>query len=123
MISLGDTFHWQSGMSAYPHFYIVMAEDTSDGQVLVVNATTKRNTSDLSCILNPADHNYIKHDSVINYADARELDKNSLDTWINNPNDPDIKPDNPVSANVLSRILAGARTTNALKRRFKQKYL
>ncbi len=123
MISLGDTFHWQAGMSACSHLYIVIAEDASDGQVLVVNVTTKTNTSDLSCILSPTDHTFIIRPSIISYVDARELDKNKLETWINNINDIDFKPDIPVSQNVLDRIIKGAETTDALKRGFQEKYL
>lgn len=48
------------------HLWIVVAI-TLDPEAVIFNVTTRRADSDLTCILQPSDHPFIKHESVIAY--------------------------------------------------------
>lgn len=43
-----------------------------------VNVTTRRSQSDATVILRPADHTFIKRESVVYYSDAQLLDLNKV---------------------------------------------
>jgi hypothetical protein len=72
MISLGDAFWWRPRGSGQPsHLYFVITRPRGpDQEVLLVNMSTKRKGSDLSCILKPGDHPEIEHESIIEYGKA-----------------------------------------------------
>lgn len=54
------------------HLWVIITEPFgSPEQVIIVNLTTKRSHSDTTVILSPGDHSFIKHETVINYNDAR----------------------------------------------------
>jgi hypothetical protein len=46
----------------------------AEANAVCVSVTTKRQYSDPTVVLSVGDHPFIKHESVINYADARILD-------------------------------------------------
>jgi hypothetical protein len=78
-INVGDAFLLENPPNP-PHLYIAIAQ-TSTTKYLFVNVTSRRDKSDLSCILQPNTldmPSYIKKESVINYLDAREIDSNQL---------------------------------------------
>ena len=61
------------------HLRVVIAElPGSPTQVLVVYLTTKKENSDTTVVLKSGDHNFIKHDTVVSYADSRIFDKDDL---------------------------------------------
>lgn len=47
-------------------------------RAVTVNITTKRQGSDLTVTLKSGDHDFIKHDTVVNYSDARTFAKTDL---------------------------------------------
>jgi hypothetical protein len=61
------------------HLWIVItAASTWSEDVIIVNLTTKRQNSDTTVILKLGDHSFIKHDTVVSYADARKVAKSSI---------------------------------------------
>jgi len=109
MITTGFTF--LSPTPEYPdtyHLYIIIS--IVDTKALFVNVTTKRVNSDASCVLQVGDHDFITRESVINYGDARiaEIDKlkDAIEKQI-------IKPNKPVTDNLLNKIVKGARNSKA----------
>lgn len=66
----GETFHAQSPSSTRPHLYVAITDPDSEGNIVLVNLTSQSQLKDQSCILNVGDHPFIKHETVINYADA-----------------------------------------------------
>jgi hypothetical protein len=53
------------------HLWIVLTEpEGHPPQVAIVNLTTRRAGSDDTCVLQPGDHEFVKAESVIHYADA-----------------------------------------------------
>jgi hypothetical protein len=73
-LQCGDTFLLPRSSAETEHLWIVLTEvDASTRKAVCVNVTTRRHHSDLTLILNSGDHPFIKHESVINYQDAREM--------------------------------------------------
>jgi len=94
------------------HLFVVIAP-TRD---LCVNVTSKRNNSDTSCILQQGDHPFIRHDSVINYKKAREVDPAVVQNQISRGN---CQQYQHVSSTVLNRIQQGGLTSTRLKNKYK----
>ncbi len=110
-------FAFLSPTPEYPdtfHLYIIIS--IVDTKALIVNVTTKKASSDVSCVLQVGDHDFITRESVINYGDTKipEIDnlKLAIDKEI-------LKPQKPITDDLLSRILKGARNSKA----FPQGYL
>jgi hypothetical protein len=79
-----------------------------------VNVTTKKDR-DMSCVLKVGDHEFIKHDSVINYGDALIPETHILKEAINKGL---IEVSKPVDDDVLSRIIKGATISDAFQKRY-----
>lgn len=84
-----------------------------------MNATTKREGSDLSCVLKPGDHPRITHESVIQYADAFDITPRSL------VQGEKIAPDyykkvEPASPSLIRRIQEAGLRSPHLAERYKQ---
>ncbi len=70
MIRPGAAF-WIRHQSSKQHLYFALTSAHSpDDSVLLVNATTRRSTSDATCVLHPNVHPRIKNESVIEYGRA-----------------------------------------------------
>lgn len=71
--SCGSTFY------ILGHLWIVIAEiPGSVEQFIIVSLTTKRSGSDPTVVFQSGDHAFIKHDTVVNYNDARLFPKTEL---------------------------------------------
>ena len=54
------------------HLWVIITEPFgSPEQVVIVSLTSKKPHSDTTVVLSPKDHSFIKHETVISYADAR----------------------------------------------------
>ncbi len=67
-VNLGLTFEWRDS-SGKEHLYVVISKPENHA-VLVVNITTQNRFSDTSCILQPGDHPFIRHESCIAWGRA-----------------------------------------------------
>ena len=103
-----------------PHLYFVIAGPVGDeGRILLVNMTTKREGSDLSCVLSPGDHPCVKHESVVEYGRALYTTVASLEMQMRKL--PDLfKPDVPASPELLRRLREGALRSPHLEPMYKQ---
>lgn len=115
MVFAGDTFHGHpgplGGVSA--HLWIVVHVhapplDTCELAVLV-NVTTWIPTGDGSCIVDPGDHPFIHHRSFLYYREAREVPVADIT----------MRPHEPVSAALLSRVRRGLHASKFTAKRFK----
>ncbi len=113
-LSIGDTFLLSTPPNNY-HLFIAIAL-TSSRKYLCVNVTSYSSNSDTSCVLNLGDHNFIKHKSVINYGDAREIEATTIANLINSDS---CTSKGTVSTSVLSRIQQGGLKSPRLKNKFK----
>ncbi len=115
MITTG--FAFLSPTPKYPntfHLYIIIS--IVDTKALLVNVTTKKASSDVSCVLQVGDHDFITRESVINYGDAKIAEIDKLKEAIDKRY---FKPQKPITDDLLIRILKGARNSKA----FPQGYL
>jgi hypothetical protein len=67
------------GRQEKEHLWIVVTEPYGKpSEVVIVNLTTRRDGSDLTVILKPGDRAFIKHETVVNYSDARIVQAGAL---------------------------------------------
>ena len=109
MVTTGYAF--LSPTPEYPdtfHLYIIIS--IVGTKAIMVNVTTNKTGKDASCVLQVGDHDFITHESVINYGDVKipEIDKLKLAI------DKEIMiPQEPISDDLLNRIINGAKVSNA----------
>jgi hypothetical protein len=88
------------------HLWFVCTTPNRDGEVVIVNATTRQTDSpDITCIVGAADHPWLKHESVILYQKSRPFPANNFEGSIKRG---DFKPQAPASDELLLRIRKGA---------------
>ena len=75
MLSRGDAILMPTPGSSSLHLWIIVTDPSKDsGAAAIVCITTRRAHSDLTLIVKPSDHPWIKHDSVVMYADSQVID-------------------------------------------------
>ena len=117
MPSLGDTAVLRPNPLEREHLWIFASGLTDDGIVMFNVTTWKKNHSDETCIVTPADHGYIDHRSVIEYRRGMLLRE---EKWQRILETADCTPNDPVSKELLRKIQLGAldpegRTEQALQ--------
>jgi len=70
MLECGDTFLTGDAEDEDYHLWIVLTPP-KEGEVVTVSVTTRRKRSETLVLLQPGDHPFIVHESVIAYAYAR----------------------------------------------------
>ena len=108
-LKCGDTFLLPKTSGDREHLWIVITDpDLATNKAVCVNVTTQQTYSDSTCVLQPGDHPFISHTSVIFYQDARELDltlvEKALTTGIK---DFVCQAHDPCSEHLLRRIRQG----------------
>lgn len=87
------------------------------GVALVVNLFTCVRESDAACILKPGDHEWIKHDSFVDYNFAKCVAVGDL-VALTKPAPPRIYSKPTMRSDVLARIIAGAKKSKFLAPKF-----
>jgi hypothetical protein len=85
----------------------VCAEPDSDRyQRVIVSVTTdKPYLKDRACALTPADHDFIKHDSLVLYQKSALVTSGEMNRWLSRG---EIQTKRPCADSVITRIRAGA---------------
>ncbi len=98
-------------------FNIAIAQ-TSQSNYLFVNVTTRRNSSETTCILSPGADvpNFIVHESVVAYRFAREMNATELANLITAGSP---IPKGSCSATILERIQQGGLVSSRLRNNYK----
>ncbi len=118
MITAGNTFLIPTPPDyEIKHLYVVVIIVNNNDEAILVNITTKKENSDISCILNIGDHDFIDRESVINYKEAIKPKIEFLKANIQNNK---IFPHKPVSADLLKRIQDGAVNSKHMKLQYKK---
>jgi hypothetical protein len=101
----GDCFHFPLGIPSYdPHLWIVLKTDSKSSQLIMVNLTTEKSQSDKTTIIIPGEHRFVKHSTIVSYADA----KISLIARVEEAMESNLaKKDISVSPELLTRICDG----------------
>jgi len=103
------------------HLWLVITEPSGEPpEVIIVNLTTFREGADTTVILNKGDHSYIKHETVVYYADARNVPLQLLERIA--ALDPNRIYDESCSEDLLVRIREGLLTSTFTPRKIKKKY-
>lgn len=116
VINLGDAFLLDTPPNGQ-HLYIAIAK-TSESKYLFVNVTTRRDSSEPTCVLlpGPGVPKFIVCESVIAYRFAREIDAVQLATLVT----PGIPiPKGSCSSSILSKIQQGGLASKRLKNSYK----
>lgn len=115
MITAGYTFLSHNPAYDTKHLYIIIVMVADDNEAIFVNVTTKKDNNDSTCILRVNDHDFIRHDSVINYGDTVKTSISKIQKAV------DLNifiPQNPVSDELLEKILEGALSSPDLPRKY-----
>jgi len=77
-VSAGDTFKMRKPDDHNPHLWVVVTDPDDDGDVAIVNLTSRKQHSDDTVTLNRGDHTFIERETVIYYQDARRTKASAL---------------------------------------------
>ena len=89
-----------------PHLWVIVSDPSQDpDDVLIVNFTTRTDRSDESCNVEPGEHPFVKHRTVVEYRGAKRVSARQLDQLLANTR---LELREPVSQELLARIRAGA---------------
>ena len=99
------------------HLWVVITEPSgSPKQVIIVNLTSRKRDSDTTVVLSPEDHSFVKHDTVISYADARISGSAEIVTRIEQRDfEPRKKFRDDVIRKIQNGLLASPRTPKYIK--------
>lgn len=79
MLKAGQTILLPNPGQASLHLWIVLfAPDSVTHETVIVNLTTQRTHSDTTVVLQPNEHAFVQHPTVVFYADARIVDAKHL---------------------------------------------
>lgn len=118
IINLGDAFLLDIPAIGNEHLYIAIAKTTED-KYLFVNVTTRRSKSETTCILEPCSDvpSFIKHESVIAYQYAREMNITELTELVTIGSS---IPKDSCSEEILHKIQQGGLISKRLPRKYKK---
>ncbi len=106
MLKPGDAVLMPKYADATPHMWIVLTAPDGNSNIVIVNVTSLKNHPDQTTILKVGDHTYIKHDSVVLYADARIVSATHIIDGLNLKT-PLFRQLDPCSDDLLKRICNG----------------
>lgn len=119
----GDTFLMPKSGRAVEHLWVILTEiDQATRTAICVNVTTKQSHSETTVVLKAGDHPFIKHDSVINFSDAREMPIDPVEQALSRRTVQFVcQPHDPCSAALLERIRKGLIASKQTPKGIKQK--
>jgi hypothetical protein len=117
-INIGDAFLLTTPPNDR-HLYIAIAQ-ISENSYLFVNATTRRENSEITCILTPSSDvpDFIKNESVIVYKYAREISVVEIEKLISKG---DCTSKGFCSATITDQIQQGGLVSRRLPNKYKAK--
>jgi hypothetical protein len=100
-MNAGDAFLAGTDEDEKLHLRIVVTPPTPDGEVAVVSLTTRRRHSETLIVLQPRDHPFIRHESVIAFSYSEVTSVARIERAISAG---DARRREPVSSDLLRRI-------------------
>ena len=122
MLTCGDTFLLPKSADAVEHLWIVLTDpDPQSNQAVCVNVTTRQSHSETTVVLQPGDHPFIRHESVVHYADADFLNMEMIDRVLSTTTKQRFvcQPHARCSPELLKRIQNGLLASKLAKRKIK----
>lgn len=87
------------------HLWVLLTDPRPGGEAVIASVTTLRHNGDQTVILQPGDHPFIRHASIVLYSDCRIVSAAELTKWIVAGM---AIPQAPFTSRVLSTITKGA---------------
>jgi hypothetical protein len=78
VLDLGDTFLLPKSSDDTEHLWVVLTKPDSKGKAVCANITTAHAYSERTVVIQAGEHPFVKHESVVMFADARVLDLNAI---------------------------------------------
>jgi len=103
-LKLGDTFI-NLNPDSPEHLWIVSSLPASDGSLVIFNLTSHRSRGDETCVVEPGEHPFVKHRSVVAYARGQSLPEHVVKYMQARKL---YQPHQPVSDALRNRIQRGA---------------
>jgi hypothetical protein len=116
MLTFGDSFMLAKPGCSTEHLWVLVCAPDRVGDAIMVNVTTQRSNSETTTVLQPGEHPFIVHPSVVFYADARIVDVQQLRLAIESGV---ARPYPRFSAGVLKRIQHGLTVSRFTPRKIK----
>ncbi len=89
-----------------PHLWVIVSDPSQDpDDILIVNFTTRTDRCDESCNVEPGEHPFVKHRTVVEYRGAKRVSAPQLDQLLAGTQ---FELREPVSQELLTRMRAGA---------------
>lgn len=105
MPDLGDTF-LLTNPAINSHLFILLSDPRRDpDRIVTASFTTWRPDKDLSCVVEPGEHPFIRRRSCVHYSEDRLITASQYDRLVTAGS---IVPQDPVSETLLNRLLDGA---------------
>lgn len=122
MLRCGDTFLIPKKVDQVEHLWIILTEpDPRTREAACVNISTLRDSSEKTVILRVGDHKFVRHDSVIFYADARILDLSKVEELLNKPQGLFVcSIHDPCSPDLLKKVQEGLLKSRRVKKEIKE---
>ena len=103
-MNLADTFvNLNPGSPS--HLWVVITRPTTQGEIAIVNFTTKRQSSDDSCVVSVDEHPFVQTETVVAYRFGQIVKDRVLDSGRQHGY---LRTHQPVSSELLRRIQQGA---------------
>lgn len=102
----GDTFLGGGEIHGEHHLWLILNDPAAHHHLaLMVNVTTLRLDAESTCLLTPGEHPFIKHDSYVRFAGARQARVVDLAAAVKKGL---LKPHQAASKALLDKVRAGA---------------
>jgi len=104
------------------HLWVIISDPFSNPkQVIFVLLTSLKSGSDTTVVLSPGDHRFIRHDTVISYADSRIEEIDYIKESILQRNfEPKEKFEESVTKKIQQGLLNSPRTPKQIKETYKK---
>jgi hypothetical protein len=109
----GDTYiRAGKHISTDPHLWVVISDPSKDrSKVVAVNLTSQRTDKEQTCVIQPGEHPFVTHETVVMYAGARVVSESMI---LSAKQAGMFDFPSPVSPTLLSRIRDGAEKSRRL---------
>ncbi len=109
MVAQGDTFLGGPGLHGDDHLWIVINDPHAHKDIaLIVNISTLRPGAEITSMVKPGEHVFIKHDSYVRYMSARSARVSDISAAIKAGK---LKTHQAASPTLLARLRAGAQAS------------
>ena len=113
----GDTFLGGGEVHGEDHLWLIINDPPAHaGAAVIVNVSTLRPNAETTCIVQPGEHPFIKHDSYVRYGSARGVNVADLAEAVKKGL---LRPHQAAGKALLEKARAGAKASPFLAAEFR----